>query len=176
NLTASTGAGGGAKTDDSLGWRIGYWGRVAPFFNQNPLSGIGLESTKTLTIEAKDPHNSFLQAFIEGGILGGFGFIALLAVITVASRQVWKMAKRGELSPKMTRAGVGSIAAVFTVAAQLLTENVLLNTIVWWYLDMAIALVAVLAFRQPRPADTPKPTPSRLELPAAGQTTIGAPT
>lgn len=146
NLFATTGANGGVKTDDSLAWRLGYWERIAPFFNRNPVTGLGIDATKTQTPEGKDPHNSFLQAFLEGGIIGGVGFLLLLAVAAYAGRKVWQMARRDELDPRIKLISVGAIAALMSVAAQLITENVLLNTIVWWYLNIAFALLAVLTW------------------------------
>ena len=156
NLTASTGPNGAPKTDDSLGWRFGYWERIWPFASQNPVSGIGIDATKTQTPEAKDPHNSLLQAYLEGGVLGAIGFFTLLAVATYAGVHVWRKARRGEFNRQTAVISAGSIAALLSVAAQLLTENVLLNTIVWWYLNIAFAHLAYLTWgvrRTETPAD-----------------------
>lgn len=169
NVFETTGANGGVKTDDSLGWRIGYWEKVWEFRNHNPLFGLGIDATKTQTIEAKDPHNSFLQAFVEGGLLGGLAFTILIVVVTVAGVRIWRKIKNGRLDRRTSLLGVGAISGLFSVAAQLITENVLLNTIVWWYLNIAIALLAVLAWR-PSKADAPGPAYTRLQLPAGGET------
>lgn len=169
NLFETTGANGGAKTDDSLGWRIGYWDQIWELRTRNPIFGVGIDATKTLTVEQKDPHNSFLQAFLEGGLIGGIGFMIVFILAIVASVRIWRRVKRGQYDRRISLLAVGSIAALFSVAAQLVTENVLLNTIVWWYMNMALAALAVLAWRQPRL--TPyEPHVDQLELPAAGQT------
>lgn len=166
NITATTGANGGAKTDDSLGWRIGYWEKVGPFFWDNPVSGIGIDATKTRTIEAKDPHNSFLQAFVEGGLLGGFAFLTLLGVATYAGLKTWQKARRGSLDYQTTVISVGAIAALLSVAAQLITENVLLNTIVWWYLNIAMAHLAVLTWGKQKISSVPEPNFALPQLPS----------
>lgn len=167
NLFSATGPNGGVKTDDSLAWRFGYWERIAPLFNRNPVTGVGIDATKTQTPEAKDPHNSFLQAFLEGGVIGGIGFLALLGVATYAGWKVWNMARRNELDPQLKVISVGAIAGLLSVAAQLITENVLLNTIVWWYLNIAFALLAVLVWG--RRSDVPLVDPQ----PAFGELTSG---
>ncbi len=176
NLTASTGPNGGAKTDDSLGWRFGYWERIWPFTSQNPVSGIGIDATKTQTVEAKDPHNSILQAYLEGGILGAFGFFALLAIATYAAVYVWRRARKGEFDRQTTVLSAGAIAALLSVAAQLITENVLLNTIVWWYLNIAFAHLAVLTWGRRRKKATAEPTPDyqQLALPEGGTPQAGS--
>lgn len=179
NLTATTGANGGAKTDDSLGWRFGYWEKIWPFTSQNPISGIGIDATKTQTIEAKDPHNSLLQAYLEGGILGAFGFFTLLALATYAGFIVWRRAQKGDFDRRTTVLSAGAIASLVSVAAQLITENVLLNTIVWWYLNIAFAYLAVLTWGRRRkkaqpvePDEQEQPTHDYLSLPEGRRTTF----
>ena len=164
NLTASTGPNGGAKTDDSLGWRFGYWERIWPFASRNPISGIGIDATKTQTVEAKDPHNSILQAYLEGGILGALGFFTLLGVATYAGVKVWRRARRGEFDRQTTIITVGSIAALLSVAAQLITENVLLNTVVWWYLNIAFAQIAYMTWGRRRPNVSAVTDPGERDL------------
>ena len=164
NLTSSTGPGGAPKTDDSIGWRFGYWERIWPLSSRNPVSGVGIDATKTLTPEAKDPHNSFLQAYLEGGVLGAIGFFTLLAVATYAAWKTWQRARRGEFDHRTKFISVGAIAALLSVAAQLLTENVLLNTVVWWYLNIGFAHLAVITWGY-RSQFAPDLT--RLALPAA---------
>ena len=164
NLTSSTGPGGAPKTDDSIGWRFGYWERIWPLGERNPVSGVGIDALKTLTPEFKDPHNSFLQSYLEGGILGAIGFVSLLSVATYAAFKTWQRAKRGEFDHRTKFISIGAIAALLSVAAQLLTENVLLNTVVWWYLNIAFAHLAVITWgRRSRFA----PDHERLALPAA---------
>ncbi len=172
NLTATTGANGGVKTDDSLAWRLGYWEKVWPFFGDNPVSGVGIDATKTLTVEYKDPHNSFLQALIEGGVIGGFGFFTLVIVATYAAWRAWRSARRSMRTDR--RASLltfGAIAALFSVSVQLITENVLLNTILWWYLNIAFGWVAVVVWGASRPSRIRIAPDEPLALPAAGQTT-----
>ncbi len=172
NLTATTGAYGGAKTDDSLAWRLGYWEKVWPFFGDNPVTGVGIDATKTLTVEYKDPHNSFLQALIEGGVIGGFGFFTLLVVASLAAIRAWRHARRESSDRATSLLSVGAIAALVSVGVQLVTENVLLNTIVWWYLNIAFAWLAAVVWGPVRGPRRPQPEPDTpLALPAAGQTT-----
>lgn len=154
NLTSSTGPGGAPKTDDSIGWRFGYWERIWPLSSQNPVSGLGIDATKTQTPEAKDPHNSFLQAYLEGGVLGAVGFFTLLGIATYAGWRTWQKARSGELDRPTMLISVGAIAGLLSVAAQLLTENVLLNTVVWWYLNIGFALLAVLTWGRPKSGDS----------------------
>ena len=173
NLFATTGENGGVKTDDSIGWRIGYWDEIWGRFGfQNPITGIGIDATKTQTFAAKDPHNSFLQAYLEGGLIGAAGFLSVFFLGIYAARKTWQKARRGELDYQTKLISVGVIAALFSVAAQLITENVLLNTIVWWYMNIGIAFLAVLTWGNRESVAEPSPEPDfeRLELPAGEPT------
>ncbi|NNC81873.1 MAG: O-antigen ligase family protein [Acidimicrobiales bacterium] len=164
NLFATTGAGGGVKTDDSLGWRIGYWGRIWPFFYNNPVTGIGIDATKTQTVEGKDPHNSFLQPIIEGGVVGAIGFFGLLIIATIAALKLWRLTKGTSLDHRTKMISVASITAVFSVSAQLLTENVMLNTVVWWYINIALAWIAVVVWRPESEPAEPESIEDQLDV------------
>lgn len=173
NLFATTGPNGGAKTDDSIGWRIGYWDELwGRFAFSRPITGIGIDATKTQTFAAKDPHNSFLQAWLEGGIIGFTGFMLVVGLATYACVKTWKKARRGELAHQTKLISVGAIAALLSVAAQLITENVLLNTIVWWYMNIAMAYLAVLTWGRRKEAE-PQPDFDQLQLPAGDLTSPG---
>ena len=127
---------------------------------------MGIDATKTLTIEAKDPHNSFLQAFIEGGVIGGGAFLLLLGLATIAGVRVWRMAKADVFDYQTSLVAAGCIAGLFSVAAQLITENVLFNTIIWWYANIALAFLATLTWSRRRTAAASEP---RLDLPELAQ-------
>lgn len=175
NLFATTGPNGGAKTDDSIGWRIGYWDELwGRFSTTRPLTGIGIDATKTQTLAAKDPHNSFLQAYLEGGIIGFAGFMAVLGLAGYASWKTWQKARRGELVRRTQLIAVGAIAALFSVFAQLVTENVLLNTIVWWYLNIAMAFLAVLTWGKKREQILSEPQFETLALPTGDLQSSGS--
>ena len=167
NLFATTGANGGVKTDDSLGWRIGYWDELwGRFAFSQPVTGLGIDATKTQTIQAKDPHNSFLQAWLEGGIIGFTGFMSVLVLATYAGWKTWQKAKHGKFDQQTKLISVGAIAALLSVGAQLITENVLLNTIVWWYMNIAFAYLAVLTWGPNKEVPGHEPNHDLLQLPS----------
>ena len=106
---------------------------------------------------------------IRDSIIGGIGFFILLYVASTAGIRVWRRLRRGDFDNRTRMLAVGALAGLFSIAAQLLTENVLLNTILWWYLNIALAYIAVLTWG-PQPEPEPEPDLNRLQLPAAGDT------
>ena len=66
------------NTSNSLEWRFAFWTQVLPLADQNPVTGIGLKMSTFLTDVAKEPHNDFLRAYVETGIVGAMAYFALL--------------------------------------------------------------------------------------------------
>ncbi len=163
NVTASEGADGGAKTDDSLAWRIGYWADVAPLFFRNPLSGVGLQVVPQLTIREARPHNSFLQAAVEGGILGLAGWLFLVGTALVLVIKAWRLVDSPRFTNFESSVLLGAIVASTSVVIQLFTENIMTDTILQWYLNVGLATMAVWVWadrvREERPAVKPAVLP-----------------
>lgn len=158
NITASEGADGGAKTDDSLAWRVGYWADVAPLFFRNPFSGVGLQVVPTLTIREAAPHNSFLQAAVETGVVGLVGWLFLVGTALVLVIKAWRMVDSPRFTAFQSSVLLGSIVASTSVVIQLLTENIMTDTILQWYLNVGLATMAVWVWadrvREEQPATT----------------------
>ncbi len=55
---------------DSLAWRVDYWQRAMGLSHESPVVGIGLKQIAETLPEAKQPHNDFVRAYVELGVLG----------------------------------------------------------------------------------------------------------
>ena len=55
---------------NSLEWRLDYWRTVTRLADESPIIGIGPKMTQYVTDSAKVPHNDYLRAYVEMGILG----------------------------------------------------------------------------------------------------------
>ena len=66
---------GGAPTGNTLAWRLGYWSEIVSLANRNPVTGIGPNMTQFQTDEAKKPHNDFLRAYVETGVVGLVAYV-----------------------------------------------------------------------------------------------------
>jgi O-antigen ligase len=120
--------------NNSLSWRVGYWKRLIPMAGVNPITGIGFDAVERITPEQLQPHNVFVEAYVETGLVG---LVALLGVI-------WCFA--GDLRRRLRNARRGweellALAAV-AVALGLLAgfpgENLLTQTFVFWYAAAAM--------------------------------------
>ncbi|HWC66538.1 MAG TPA: O-antigen ligase family protein, partial [Acidimicrobiales bacterium] len=125
----------GQGDPNSLVWRFRYWGDVLPEGLHNPITGIGLEQTGNVMDVELAPHNTFLQAFVETGIVG-LGLV--IAVIVVVAREL----RRRRTRPMTAYGGAIFVAATAASVAYLLqmpTENLLNHATLQWPLWVLLA-------------------------------------
>jgi putative inorganic carbon (hco3(-)) transporter len=119
----------GVSDPNSLSWRIRYWGRVLPLVKQNPITGIGFDMVAHTTPEKLPPHNGFVQAFVETGVLGLASFLAIVAAIWADLRTAARRRLSG-FGRGMTLATAAISLALFM---QLFSENLLGQSVILWY-------------------------------------------
>ena len=115
---------------NSLEWRFQYWGDLIPMANDSPVTGIGPQVILNSRPERLEPHNVFVQVYVETGFLGFVAFLAVLA--TVATTLVRR--SREAATPLERTFVLGATAAALAILVQLLSENLLNATMTWWYL------------------------------------------
>jgi putative inorganic carbon (hco3(-)) transporter len=129
---------GGAPTGNTWAWRLGYWAEIVPLANRNPVTGIGPNMTQTQTDEAKKPHNDFLRAYVETGVVGLLAYLAMVVLLVHAGLQALRRAPPGTLARGVAVGNLGGIVAFISVSA---ASNVLSSVATLWYL-VAFAAVA----------------------------------
>ena len=123
-----------ATTQNSLTWRLKYWTEVLPLANNNPVTGIGLNSTQYETDAAKQPHNDFLRAYVETGLLGFGAYLCMLIALIGNARRAVQRAARGTLERAVGAGalGCGVCFIIGSVAANIMS--------------MVVALFSLMAF------------------------------
>jgi putative inorganic carbon (HCO3(-)) transporter len=124
---------------NSLEWRIKYWTDVLPLAGQNPVTGIGLNMTQYQTAKQKQPHNDFIRAYVETGLLGLGAYVVMLGSLVATGRRAVRAAPR----PSFDRGvAVGFLGCSIGFVAVSLAANVMSNVVTLWYL-IAFAAAAV---------------------------------
>ncbi|MCA2214357.1 O-antigen ligase family protein [Jidongwangia harbinensis] len=140
---------GGAPTGNTLAWRLGYWAEIVPLANRNPVTGIGPNMTQFQTDEAKKPHNDFLRAYVETGVVGLLAYLAMVVLLVHAGLRALRRAPPGTLQ-RGVAAGFLSCAVAFVAVSAV--SNVLSNVATLWYLVAFAAVAGVpLAARAAEP-------------------------
>jgi putative inorganic carbon (hco3(-)) transporter len=153
-------AAGAAPTGNTLLWRLTYWAQVLPLANKNPVTGIGLAMTQYKTDSAKQPHNDFIRAYVETGILGFITYVAWLVSLVGLGRRAAKRAPPKSLERAIA---VGYLGCAVAFVLESAGANVMSNVVCVWYL-IAFAGAAAFISRTYDPARGPLNRPA--ELPA----------
>lgn len=139
---------GGAQTGNTLVWRLGYWTQVLPLANSNPITGIGLNVTQYKLDAAKQPHNDFLRAYVETGLLGFVTFVAAMWGMIRMGRQAVRRAAPNSLERGIA---VGYLGAAVAYVLESAGDNVMSNVVCLVYV-IAFAAAASFIARQPERA------------------------
>ncbi|MEV0731400.1 O-antigen ligase family protein [Polymorphospora sp. NPDC050346] len=136
---------GGGPTGNTLEWRVAYWTDIVTLANRNPVTGIGPNMTQRETAEAKKPHNDFLRAYVETGVLGLLAYLAMIVLTLHTARQALRRAPPGSLDRGIAVGFAGCAVAFVAVSA---ASNVISNVVTLWYL-FAFAAAASAVARTP---------------------------
>jgi O-antigen ligase len=122
---------------NSFVWRMEYWADIIPLANESPVIGLGPRITQERTEFAKQPHNDFVRAYVESGVVGLFAYLFVLWNLVTTSRAALRVRTRG-LDRGVVVAFAGCVLALIVVS---LVANVISQVVVLWYF-FAIAAVA----------------------------------
>jgi len=147
-----------ASSNNSVGWRFSYWQEIAPLALEHPLSGIGPGETVVRSRDGKEPHNEYLRAVIEGGVVGTIAYLALLAVAFAACARVARRAA----SPLGQAVGTGAAATVAAVVVCGAASNVIDMVSFMWFFAAVIAVADRYAWSPSRDLPHPTPTPDAV--------------
>jgi O-antigen ligase len=125
-----------SQTDppNSLSWRIGYWEHLVPLAAQDLVNGIGFDMVETTQPEHLEPHDGFVQAYVETGILGLITILGVMTSLCVYLRRRVQLS-RTPWERLLALAGVGAGIGLFF---QFPVENLLDQTFVYWYFAAAV--------------------------------------
>ena len=159
-----------AGSESGVSWRWGQWADVAAMAGTNPVTGIGPGVVELRLVNHQPPHNDYLKALVELGVVGLLAFLAqLVALVGLAVGAN----RRGEGPQARTIAlafaGVVTALIVASAAANLLGQVVIL-----WYV-YALAAAAAWVGRHGSVHLLPRRPVTRLAAPAEPEDQIDPP-
>jgi O-antigen ligase len=137
--------GGAPNSGNTLAWRLSYWTEVLPLANHNPVTGIGLNMTQYNTDKAKQPHNDFIRAYVETGIIGFIAYVAMMIALVGMGRR----AVRAAPEPSLDRGvAIGFLGCAVAFLAVSVVANVISNVVnLWYFFTFAAAASAIVQRR-----------------------------
>ena len=146
---------------NTLTWRINYWTEVLPLANSSPMTGIGLATTQFTTDEAKQPHNDFIRAYVETGMIGLVAYLLVLFALVRLGLRAILVSPRASLDRGVA---VGFLGCAVAFIAASLAANVLSNVVLLWYLFAFAAAASFVVRHHQSMADRASPAESRGSL------------
>jgi O-antigen ligase len=139
---------------NSLIWRTDYWRQAIDLADRSPIIGIGLKMTQASTEEQKAPHNDFIRAYAETGVIGLAAYLAIIAGLIGIARRALLVGRRG----RERGIAVGFTACLvafllFSVVSNVASQVVLL----WYFFAFAAVATSVGSTQLERAADANPP-------------------
>src|SRR5438270_851377 len=151
---------GGSNGGNTLAWRLSYWTQVLPLANSNPITGIGLNQTKANTAQAKQPHNDFIRAYVETGLVGLGAYVAVLVSLVMLGWRAIKRTKKGTFEQGV---GAGFLGCAVAFIAVSLVANVTSNVVnLWYFIAFAACASAIVKIADRRGAMAALPGPGHI--------------
>jgi O-antigen ligase len=136
------------RDENSLEWRLEQWAEIVDWNDQNRLTGIGLGMVIQLDEAAKAPHNDYLRAYVETGVVGLSFYILLVGGFV---RAAW-IGHRRQLAGWQGGLLVGIFAYSIVFAITSIAENLIVSVAFLWY-AMTLGAIANFVAYNDRSAD-----------------------
>ncbi len=123
---------------NSFNWRLAQWTFLLQAWQQHPIFGYGLATSKYLTTLVAYAHNDYVRALAEGGLVGFGAFILLLMAQLIRLLQLFRVAPVDSQQRNLCLI----LLAIFAATLMgMLTENIWSHTTLFFYWWTLIAVV-----------------------------------
>ncbi|NES22063.1 MAG: O-antigen ligase family protein, partial [Symploca sp. SIO3E6] len=128
-----------AKGDgNSFNWRIAQWTYLFGEWQKFPILGFGLGVSAYVSNNQLLPHNDYVRALVEGGIVGLGTLLIFLGGQAVRLIQLYIQAPRGSGQRELSLA---LLAVLLAIPVGMITENIWTHTTMFFYWWTLLAVV-----------------------------------
>lgn len=121
---------------NSFNWRLSHWHTVLKAWEKRPFLGYGLGLSKQSIDSKYLPHNDYIRALIEGGVLGIFSYLVLWSLYLAQSIKV----VRSSTLDSHKDLSLVVAALVVAVLVGMVTENIWSHTVFFFYFSVLFAI------------------------------------
>lgn len=122
---------------NSFNWRLAQWTYLIGQWQQFPLLGYGLGTNKYISANGLEPHNDYVRALVEGGIVGFILFLIFLASQILRLIFLIRSTPPGSAQRNFC---LTLLAIVLAIPVGMLTENIWTHTTLFLYLWTLLAI------------------------------------
>jgi O-antigen ligase len=123
---------------NSFNWRIAQWHYLLTAWQQFPIFGHGLATSKYLSIYNLEAHNDYIRAIAESGLVGLATFLVFLAAQGIRIVQLLRQTSENKEQNDLC---LILLALFVAMLVGMLTENIWTHTTLWfyWWTVLAVA-------------------------------------
>lgn len=118
---------------NSLQWRYEYWEQLVPLARMTPFNGLGAGTATIVGTDGLEPHNSWVQVYVETGVFGLAALLFTIACFFVTLRSTWRASRAVEVSSRHRAVADAAITCGVVLFVFMQTENLLSETSTLWY-------------------------------------------
>lgn len=124
---------------NSFNWRLNQWTSLLEVWRDAPIFGYGLKTGTFLGSVQAAPHNDYIRALVEGGIVGFASFIAFLVANYLRLTNILFSGDRGSPQKKLC---LIMIAILIALNVGMLTENIWSQTTLFSYWLTLLSIIS----------------------------------
>jgi len=119
-----------AGDNNSFNWRIAQWSYLLDQWKQFPIFGFGLGTSIHVSTNKLLPHNDYVRALVEGGIVG---LITFLAFLGVQALYLVRLIRSTPIQSAQSDLCLSLLAVLLAIPVGMLTENIWSHTTLFFY-------------------------------------------
>ncbi|RUR83026.1 O-antigen ligase family protein [Chlorogloeopsis fritschii PCC 9212] len=122
---------------NSFNWRISQWDYLLRAWQQFPMFGYGIGLSIPVAGNGLLPHNDYVRALVEGGVVGLVSFLTLFGAMFLRLIQLLRYAPSGSAQQQLCLILLAFIPAILV---GMITENIWSHTTLFFYLSALLAI------------------------------------
>lgn len=127
-----------AGDGNSFNWRLSQWYLLLNAWQHFPVLGYGLGLSIQAAANGFLPHNDYIRALVEGGIVG---FLTFLTFLTTQGIYLFQLAQKTPDGSEQRNLCLVLLAILISIPVGMLTENIWSHTTLFFYWWTAFAVV-----------------------------------
>lgn len=123
---------------NSFNWRLSQWHYLLTQWQNYPWLGFGLGLGKYVSTNGLEPHNDYVRALVEGGIIG---FTSFITFISAQAIRLFQLIRRSPPKSAQQNLAFTLLALLAGLSVGMITENIWTHTtyFFYWFTVLAVA-------------------------------------
>jgi O-antigen ligase len=119
-----------AGDNNSFNWRLAQWTYLLDQWKEFPIFGFGLGTSIYVSTNKLLPHNDYVRALVEGGIVG---LVTFLSFLGVQALYLLRLIRSSPIQSAQSDLCLSLLAVLLAIPVGMITENIWSHTTLFFY-------------------------------------------